>query len=725
MARTRVILALSLLPALAATTACLEVPDDLETPAGQAAAPSSAQELLDRHIAASGGAEALRALTQRTVEARVVFKAQEGCEEGAQDCIWEDANGQFVLYSTADGRMYRRMLVGDNVLERGFDGETGWQMQSEPRLLVLEDPAATPVLREDALLHWYFDVDQRDALALELLPPRKIETPEGELTLDGIRWFAAGPASPESEKWFDRATGLLYEEIERDTETGDLVRRVQGDYREVDGVLVPFLIQQITSIDELPDQVVELRMQVVHHREIEDQLFVIPELEAVEPAADQLLANLETATADVAADPKDAQAHVRLARAAFQAAHFEEAKAAASAALELERDELEALYTLARVALLQGDLRTADKQLRAALSAGLRPDEAARQQAWIHLRQGNWNKAGQELSDAGFPVIGERYAAFEGKPLQGSMTGGCSTSLPLDSEHGDVLVVEVGAEGERMKLLVDTGASDVIISDARARSLVIGTDAMAPLAAGGPNLPQGQIETLKLGALEVKNVPVTMFPADQLGAVVGIEGVDGVLGMRPFAGRQLTVDREQGVLELVDTSRKCSSARDANRRGEAVPFFLHETHYLYVLASLNDAEGLYLLNTGMRGADLTANEGAYAHAGIGAPPVRAGMPSLAHVARFSLGGFSREDLGAAWGFLQQNATSDYFRLDGMLGLPVFGRGRWTLDFDNQTLYLNAPTKPAADPEAKQPEQPEQPKQPSAEAPAAPAAKNKK
>lgn len=700
-----------------ATTACLEVPEGLETPAGTAAAPSSAQEILDRHVAASGGAEALRALSQRTVEARVVFHAQPGCQEGDQDCIWEETAGQFVLYSTADARMYRRMVVGDSVLERGFDGENGWQMQVDPPLLVLEDPATAPVLREDALLHWYLDVDSREDLALELLPARKVQTDDGERQLDGIRWFAAGPASPESEKWFDRGTGLLHEEIERDTETGDLVRRVYSDYRDVDGVLVPWNIEQITEVADLPAQVVELRMQVIHHRPVREELFTLPELAPTEPVPDPILAALEQARAEAEDAPKDLDPQIRLARTAFQAAHFAEAKAAAKTALALDKQELEALYILTRVALLEGQLKEAESRLRAAVKVGLRPDEAARQLAWINLRRGDWQRAGETLSAAGFPDIGNRYTAFSGKPFATKMTSknGCSTSMPIVplAELGgddpadraaldDVIIVEVLADGDKLQLLFDTGASDLILSDVKAHSLVIGTDAVAPLAAGGPNLAQGQLEKLSMGEFEVRNVPVTMFPADQLGFVVGVAGVDGVLGIRPFAGRQITVDRERGQIEIVDTKGKCKSALTRHREGVEVPFWIHETHYLYVLGHMNGAEGVYLLNTGMRGADLTANEAAYAYGGVGAPPVLGGQPSLAEIERFSLADFHRDGLGAAWGFLQQNATSDMFRLDGMLGLGVLGEGRWTIDYDTQKVYISPPSEPAtAEPKAPQ------------------------
>jgi tetratricopeptide (TPR) repeat protein len=674
---------------------CLQVPDNLDDPDAAPSAPSTVQELLDRHIAATGGAELLRPLTQRTVEARVIFRAQEGCKEGDEDCVWEETSGQFVLFSTADGRMYRRMVVGDNVLERGFDGETGWQMQAQPQVLVIEDPAAFAVLREDALLHWYFDVQLRDELALELLPSRK---QEGGLELDGIVWFAGSATLPQAEKWFDRATGLLHEEIERDGETGDTVRRVYEDYREVDGVKVPWLIKQITEVEGYADHVVELVIQVVHHRPVREEMFAVPELGPTEPEPDQLLTLLEQAKTDAEKPGADLLAHVTHARLAYAAIHFDEAKAAAKRALALDKDEIEAIYILGRIALLEGDIREAEKLVRSAISKGLREDEAARQLAWIHIRRGEWAKAAKELEQAGSPELAERYAAFSGKPLDAKMGGdGCKTELTFE-EIGGAIVVTVDADGTPLKLLLDTGASDLLLSDTRARSLVIGTDAEAPLVGGGPPLKQGQLDSLGIGDLTVANVPVTMIPDNQMGQVVAIEGIDGVLGIRAFAGRQLTVERSTKTMWVVEPGKRCAKQLDSHRSGISVPFWVHETHYIYLVGLLNGAEGLYLLNTGMRGADLTANGGAYAHAGVGAPPLLGGAPSLAPIESFALGEHQLKNLGAAWGFMEQNATTDGFRLDGMLGLGSLGGGTWTLDFEQQRMYLN----PASDAPAKAP-----------------------
>jgi tetratricopeptide (TPR) repeat protein len=698
---------LALTPLLS-SVGCLTIPEDLDQPGAAPAAPSSVQEVLDRHIAASGGAEALRALPQRTLEARVVFEAQEGCEEGDTDCVWEETTGQFVLFTTADARMYRRMVVGDNVLERGFDGERGWQMQAEPQMLVIEDPAATPVLREDAMLHWYFDTAEREELSLELLPARKSE--DGR-ELDGIVWFAAGPGMPQSEKWFDRATGLLYEEVERDGETGDAVRRVYDDYRDVDGVKVAWVIRQITQVEGNADNVVELRVQVVHHRPVREEMFEVPELTPTEPIADELLTVLDQAKQAATADPKDALAQVNYARIAYAAVHFGEAKDAAKRALAVDKGELEAIYILARVALLEGDLKESEKLLRQAIAAGLRENEAARQLAWIHLRRGEWAKAAKELTQAGSPELGNRYSVFSGKPLDAKMGGdGCTTTLPFELQDG-AIVLEVAADGSKLKMLFDTGASDLLLSDARAHKLVIGTDAEAPIVGGGPLLRQGQLDDLKLGELAVANVPVTMIPDNQMSAVVGLDGVDGVIGMRAFAGRQLTIDYASKLMTLVEPNKRCAKPIESHRTGASTPFWVHETHYLYVMGLMNGAEGIYLLNTGMRGADLTANDGAYAHAGVGAPMMIGNAPSLAQIDRFALGEYERGPLGAAWGFMQQNATSDGFRLDGMLGLGALSLTGWTLDFEQQRLYLRpeAAAKPdAAKPDTPKPDAPKGP-----------------
>jgi hypothetical protein len=144
--------------------------------------------------------------------------------------------------------------------------------------------------------------------------------------------------------------------------------------------------------------------------------------------------------------------------------------------------------------------------------------------------------------------------------------------------------------------------------------------------------------------------------------------------------------------------------------------WLHETHFVYVLAQMNGAEGLFLLNTGMQGVDLTATSRSYALAGIGAPPIRRGEPAIVEVAQFSIGDLLKaEGLRGAYGYFEQGESSDQFRIDGMIGLDVLTRRRVTLDFPERKLYFADPGPAATPAPAGKPAAP-------AAKPAAPAAK---
>jgi hypothetical protein len=208
-------------------------------------APSTAADIVERYVTAIGGEDALRALSQRTIEAELLFKAQQGCEDNDPNCIPVDTDGQFMLYLTADGRMFRSTVVGEQILQHGYDGERGWQYQVEPPVLVIEDGEQQAQTREDAMLHWYLDLDARD-IEPAIQEPRLDEVSGKQL--DGVSWVSRKASLPLRVLWFDRATGFLHEETEKDDLTGGIERRFFSDYREVDGVMVPHRIRQVQAV---------------------------------------------------------------------------------------------------------------------------------------------------------------------------------------------------------------------------------------------------------------------------------------------------------------------------------------------------------------------------------------------------------------------------------------------------------------------------------------------
>lgn len=675
---------------------------------------------MSRYVAALGGEKALRALEQRMVEARLRFstppldeegkpcqppEASENDSEDPPTCRVREQLGQFVLYTTAPGHLYRRMVAGTTIDERGYDGQVGWQLQVEPPVLMLEDEAESLSSREDALLHWYLDYDKR-GISPELLTPRQVEVDGTQIWLDGVVWKDTEGKLVPRQLWFRRADGLLVEEIERGArDDGELTRVIRYDqFQTVDGVQVAHRTRQSTQGAGMEQQV-ELQVQAVRHGPIEPERFAIPTLPAPEPAPDERLIALQTAADIAKAEPRDVGVMIDLARKAFAAARFDMAAQAARDTLRLDANEPEALWILARVESYRGNARKALELLSRARKHGLGAGPAAIASAFIEIERGAWGKAGHLFERAGQEALAERYAAFEGKPYV--TRGACEADLELLPGQLPVVKARIADDDRDVALLVDTGAADLILRKSVAQRLVVLTDATAPLVPGGPSVPHGQVGEVRFGDLSLRNVPVVVFPDATLAEMADAVPLDGVIGLRALRELQLTVDPGARRLRLVRDDRKCRAQLAVGREGFELPIWLHQSQYIYLFAAMNGSEGLFLLNTGMRGAALAANEGAYLRAGIGAPPLRRDRVPMVQVAslRFGVvrGHLETQQVGAAYGYMPQTETADQFRMDGMLGMAALGGRPWTLELGSRKLYVRPAAPRSESPAAAQPE----------------------
>ena len=676
--------------ALATGAGCLRIPDDLaETPEGTPSVPASAEEVLERHIKAIGGAPKLHGIKQRTVEARMVFRAEAGCEEGDNGCFAKDQKGSFVLQTTADGRLYRRTVLGEVIEERGFDGKTGWSLGSDG-ILQLDTDDEKVSSREDALLHWYFDVAKR-GIETTLLTPRKLDSDGRVIELDGVLWRVDAHQSPK-QMWFDRSTGLLREEVVEEGEGDTLSTQtiLYDDYEKVDGVLVPFKIRVINKAGTR-EQVVEFTTQSANHRPVDTTKFAVPKLTKPAPVADPILAAVAKAREAAKAAPKDVAASVGLARAEFIAGHFTEAEAAANATLAMESKEPEALFILARVQMFRGDLSASARTLARAQKAGVKPEVIQRQLTWIHLRRREYGKLGKLFDDLGNPVMAGRYRAFTGKPFTYAGGNDCVITPKLQTSS-PIMIPEIEIAGKTTGAIFDTGSAEVILGASYAKEIDLNIRAKTQINDQGAEIAYGQVDTLLLGGAKLQNVPVAVLPDATIAEMAADSKgkVKAVIGAHALTDFLITVDVPGKKLELVAPGAKCKAARDARRTGTAVPFWLHETHYIYLRALLGPAEGVYLVNSGMHGADLAATPAAYAFAGIGAPPIRADEAPMVTIDSFGLGGgIELTKLVAAFGFFDQTQTSDEFRLDGMVGLGTLGKKRFTLDYDMQKIWFGS------------------------------------
>ncbi len=694
--------------AFAPTLACLKIPPEETQAPTDESAPSTAQAVLGRYITAVGGEAALRKINQRTVVSRMVVKPEEGCEEDEEECMRQEQTGTFTLQTTAKGQLYRRTVLGDAVEERGFDGTNGWQLQSG--ILVLDDAAAAAVTKEDAVLHWYFDLEARGIT--QTTEPVRNKSFDGQATvLDGIRWKNANPAIPDKTMWFDRSTGLLREELVEEP-TGDGLKLQQwvlyDDYQAVDGIMIPRSIRLISELGARAQEVL-FTSQQIDHTALDNSLFAVPQLAKPEPATDTLLVALAASEAAYRANPKDLTDVVAYARHLWAAAHFDHAAEIAKTALKLDSKEIEALWILARAQVLKGQWKNASKTLARAAKAGVRPELVATQKAWIasHTRDFAGVAKALEATGPGQKLLVTRYRSFAGKPLVTKHEGdGCTALVPISQAASSLPLVEIELGGIEVMAMIDTGATDVILDDELAAQLKVPIRSRTPVNQQGDSIGHGQVESLTIGDITVQSVPVDIFSVATIAAMSGSNSkvARAVLGVRFLELFQVSVDPEATTLTLVDSSskkmqKKCRKELAKQRSGKSSPFWVHETHFIYLPATLNGAEGLFLLNTGMQGVDLAATTSAYKRSAIGAPPLRRGEPAIVRVDELRMGDYQANNLAAAYGYFEQSKSTDDFRIDGMVGLGIFGGGRWTLDFAERRIYLEPPTTAPAGPTA--------------------------
>ncbi len=681
---------------LLALAGCLKVPTDgVDEPGAQQGAPKTASEVMDRYVTAIGGEPTLRELHQRTVEARITFLPETGCTDADEDCRREEKIGSFTLQTTDDLKLNRRTVIDNRIDEQGFDGKQGWALRDGA--IVLADETETTLSREDANLHWYLDLEKR-GVQLTLEPPRAADYDKQLRTLDGVRWKVKGTPALDKTLWFDRSTGLLQEEMLEDTNGDEVLRQwvLYDDYRPVDGVKVAHKIRLINQAGERTQEVVFIN-QRVHHEPVAADVFALPNIPAPKKAGDPLLDALARAQEAATAAPKDKDAVLNHARLAWAAAHFDDAAAAAEATLKLDPKEAEALWILARQRILAARFKEADDLLNRAEKAHVKPELIAAQRAWIRSHQRDFPGVARALDALGQEnaALAGRYRTFVGKPMQVSVTGnGCVAELPVFKDSGPPMIeVEIG--GEKVRAILDTGAADVIVDTRLATKLKLPIRSRSPIGQTA-EIGHTQIDSLKLGDITVSAVPVDVFPSETLAQMSGSAQAASsvVVGVRVLEQFQVTYDLAADKLVLVHGAPKCKAALAARRSGGATPMWLHETHFVYVLGQMNGAEGLYLINTGMQGVDMTANKPAFARAGIGAPTRRADDPAIAQVDEFTLGSLLKATkLSAAYGYFEQAESSDQFRIDGMIGLEPLIRRRVTFDFPERKLYFGATDVP--------------------------------
>ncbi len=228
-----------------------------EAKAPEAAVPEalpSIDQILDKLIEGAGGKAAIEKITSRQVT-------------GDFEIAAFNLNGTLKAYAKAPNKNYSAADVpGFGLITRGYDGKIAWEQDPNSGLREITGPELA-ARKRDADIHGELHMKE---LFSKLTVKSKEKVGEKEAYL-----VEATPAEGSPEKlYFDVKSGLLIRhDAERESAQGVIaIETYLEDYRDVDGVKVPFTIRQVNPAFSMTIKMTEVKQNV----EIDDAKFAKP-----------------------------------------------------------------------------------------------------------------------------------------------------------------------------------------------------------------------------------------------------------------------------------------------------------------------------------------------------------------------------------------------------------------------------------------------------------------
>lgn len=213
----------------------------------------TAEEILEKAIAATGGREARQRITS------VVSK-------GTLEVVTQGLQGTIEIYAKAPNKLLIIQTIPGLEIKQGFDGEVGWVYNSLQGVRQLEAAELATFKRRAIFhseLHWRQLYEK-----VELIGQEKV----GDRPAYVIR-LTPGVGNPVTQ-YYDRETFLLLRtDTTQDGPLGPIAQEAYpSDYREMDGVLVPFTQTMKTPTAVVVVHITERKTNV----EIDDSRFAPP-----------------------------------------------------------------------------------------------------------------------------------------------------------------------------------------------------------------------------------------------------------------------------------------------------------------------------------------------------------------------------------------------------------------------------------------------------------------
>ncbi|MFY9805337.1 MAG: hypothetical protein WA211_17635 [Candidatus Acidiferrales bacterium] len=229
-------------------------------PGAATAATPTADQVLDHYVNAIGGRAAWTKLNSRVSKGTIEIPSM------------NNLSGSVEIHEKAPNSMLAVITLAGAVFEQGFDGTTAWSDDPQNGLRVLSGAELEDARRE---ADFYHPLDLK-----KLYTKMTVTGTEKVRDHDAYVVEASSGAGDPDKMYFDTESWLLVRAVNhRNTPDGVKVFQAEvGDYRDVDGVKLPFTVQQSSAESAFTIKFTEIQ----HNLQLADAQFAKP---MAEPAA--------------------------------------------------------------------------------------------------------------------------------------------------------------------------------------------------------------------------------------------------------------------------------------------------------------------------------------------------------------------------------------------------------------------------------------------------------
>lgn len=208
-------------------------------------------QVLDKFVEGTGGRSALQKISSRYVK-------------GILEYVGEGTTQNIEIYKKAPNKYIRLNTTLDGPYKEGFDGSVGWSIYPGEALKVLSGAELSRFKRNSDL---YLELKLK-----EYLPNLTVKGKEKVGNRETNVLEAASASGAPEKLYFDTQSGLLVQnDYEVETPDGkNYVTVLFENYKEVDGIQLPFTIRQVTE-----DTLIRIS-EIKHNLSIDDSKFAKP-----------------------------------------------------------------------------------------------------------------------------------------------------------------------------------------------------------------------------------------------------------------------------------------------------------------------------------------------------------------------------------------------------------------------------------------------------------------